>query len=133
MGEMNAACILEQLQKRDQILNALAQSYAKGLQYLAPISSKYDLVETKLPENSQRNSAFLILLARDADTARQALAAMIEKGIPATLCSKQDAHTGDVWADFMTRAKVPHRVEALEDSLAVLSRAVLLEVAPDMA
>lgn len=125
MSELQAAVLVEQLGKLDEIVAGLGQNIAAARSVLAERVPGF----RELPNTAEAlpNGAFLCFTA-DGEV-RDVCKALRQVGIPAEWCGAEDPHHYASWVEMMTRRAIPFRLHGSDQSSSVLARSAFVEIA----
>jgi 8-amino-3,8-dideoxy-alpha-D-manno-octulosonate transaminase len=130
VSELQAAFLLPQLKRKDQILAALGKVHDRVMEALTASCAESGLEERLLPHGGQSNRAFFCLRADSADGARLARETLCRQGAPFQSCARLDGHHFQVWRHYLKRERRPSRIVEGDRSEELLRRHLFVELNP---
>ena len=106
----------------------MKQVYRLGLKAIAPICKQFSLSERRLIDHTERNHAFLCLMAENEQSASQAAQALVEQDVPVQQCGRIDAHHFRAWEAFLKRDCRSYRVMATDQDSDLLERSLFVKI-----
>lgn len=125
MSELQAAVLVAQLGKLDEILAGLGRNIDAARSLLAERVPGFR--ELPFSPDARQNGAFLCFSA-DGDL-RVACEALRQAQIPAEWCGVEDPHHYASWVEMMTRRGIPFRAHGTDQSRSVLAKSAFVEIA----